>query len=70
MRRLCPGDGRPLNQSVQFVSDVMQCLTTCFDGELSAKLKLQSANDLHDLCSPMYQLQLSFSELVLNRNQD
>ena len=57
-RRAKPAGGRPLNRPFSSFSDAMQCLTTCFDGELSAKPKLQSANDLHDLCSPMYQLQL------------
>ena len=69
-RRAKPETGRPLNVAIQFVSDPMLCLTASLHGELSAKPKLQRASDLHDLCSPMYQLQLWFKYLVLIRNRN
>ena len=69
-RRAKPAGGRPLNRPFNSFSDAMQCLTTCFDGELSAKPKLQSVNDLNNNHSPMYQLQLLFNELMLICNQN
>ena len=69
-RRAKPETGRPLNVAIQFISDPMLCLTASLHGELAAKPKLQRASDLHDLCSPMYQLQLWFKYLVLIRNRD
>jgi len=69
-RRTVSEAGRPLCRSIQFISDPKPSLTTGFHGELSAKPKLQRASDLHDLCSPMYQLQLWFKYLVLIRNRN
>jgi len=56
--------------AIQFIRRDRSCLTASLHGELAAKPKLQRASDLHDLCSPMYQLQLWFKYLVLIRNRD
>ena len=56
--------------AIQFIRRDRSCVTASLHGELAAKPNLQRASDLHDLCSPMYQLQLWFKYLVLIRNRD
>ena len=69
-RRAGSETGRPLNVAIQFVSRTMQCLTTSFRNDLSANRWLLRVNILNKFCRLMYQLQMLFNALVLNRNRN
>ena len=68
-RRADTDAGQPLSCVAQFVRNRDGRLTAGFQGDLTVKPSLLNVNDLHDLCSPMYQLQLLLRDHALIRNQ-